>query len=238
MDIIYSSSGFIFSLGRTIPLNSRLNKRVFVFRMTKLSILSEDEVSAIEDRLQIDTKKARFLGRGSYADIYWLPNSKRVFKITRDQTDAQASQNLIGKRLTYIVNTYDVFKINRRFFGIVNEKLTPLGTSQKKKWADLRSIYENTLLRYGAPPLSQTGLTVAWAMEVKDIAFANMYGNDAEIFEEEFDMLLLFASELQKYRIIWKDWHSGNIMTRGRNQVISDLGGNTISPTQHIPYLL
>jgi len=203
-----------------------------------LQHLPDSKKEELFERLGIQSlQDLKFLGKGGYANVYWLPDKKRVFKITKDKEDAQASGNIQGKRTTHLVRTYDVFQIDRTYYGIVNEKLTPLSSSKANAWKMLTNLYYDDVdnLFWDLPMISQDGLTPQWVMAFKDAVFSSAYGENAEILEDEFDELLMFSTELVKYRIQWRDWYHENIMNRGRTPVISDLGGGTISPRVNIP---
>ena len=135
------------------------------------------------------------------------------------------------------MRTYDVFQIDSHHYGIVNEKLTPLSRSQATKWKALTDIYFEDVTELDIPMLYQQGLTAIWVMAFKDAVFSSSYENKGYELEEEFDELLMFALELDQYHIHWRDWAYHNIMNRGRQVVISDLGGGTKSPHIDIPDL-
>ena len=199
--------------------------------MSKIGLLPEEVQATLFQRLGVEKEQdLKFLGRGSFADTYWLPDKTKVFKITRDKTDAITSAYLIGKKPQYIIRTYEVFQLSPHLYGIINEKLLPLSGSQTKKWKELVDIYHNMIL-YGerVPKLSQSRLTVKWVTQFKEIVWATL-DDLADQLENEFDALLLFASELEHYHIQWSDLQAGNILNRGHTSVISDLGGNSSSP--------
>ena len=82
------------------------------------------------------------LGAGANG-IAFATKDGKVFKLTRDKEEAAASANILNKNLKNVVKIYDVFeigKLDKPLFGIVQEKLDK--TLPRKYTAVVDRLYE------------------------------------------------------------------------------------------------
>lgn len=187
-----------------------------------------------------DISSLRVLGSGLHGHAYEMPNG-RVFKLTDDVLEAQASRVIMGKKTTYIVNIYDVFKFKgTNLFGIVQEKLSRLDSQEKAFWNEMSDLGVisialagtgiapwskiepelNDVLSDNAPEEENLGLT---PKEKKNIV--------AKLKKYNFPNMV---DELYKYGIEYDDFHGENIMKRGKTSVIIDLGYSRVKNPEEI----
>lgn len=184
------------------------------------------------------------LGKGSYASVFWLPDRKKVLKITSDKTDATASAIVKKKPDSSLVKVYSIFQLppgvfgETKVWGIVNEKLTPLPSSSSNKIRAIRNLFfdsnmvddptiKNVKEFYSALNNPQT----------KQQEYIPTYMQRFGVTEQDLqDIWVHWAKVLEKRHIIWHDFKESNVMMRGRTYVICDLGFSTVSQ-QSIPVL-
>ena len=112
--------------------------------------LTDEIIDKIEDR--INAKMLNSFGYGTQGTVFNLSNGK-VFKITYDKGEADASKILIGKKHPNVVNFFDIFKFrifdkNGKitpiyYYGIVEEKLIYLLNFEKDIINDMFIIFLN-----------------------------------------------------------------------------------------------
>ncbi len=188
-------------------------------------------------------QKWKWLGEGSNAQVYWLNDKKKILKITRDESDANASIILQHKPDRSLLHVHDVFEIPTNYktvLGIVAEKLSPLGKREEKRLQGLLAFLFDLGIK--DHPTMENVLELRRRMFYPDPdkyptdKYIKDYYKRHRITEEAIDLWETWAKALDARDILWKDFTTYNVMSRGRNAVISDLGYNN-SPPQQIPEL-
>ena len=161
-------------------------------------------------------KKIKALDSGSKGIAYDIGN--KVLKITTDKSEADASSLLVGKKLKGVSKFYDVFKYEgedkllRNTYVIIQEKLKDDMSAAIKAHAEFRKWFDATI---SDRVPGTKGISFSYE-KYKDKA-------KEELSPELFN-LYIGLMELQKYKIEWDDFHTGNILFRGKMPVIIDLG--------------
>jgi cytidyltransferase-like protein len=175
----------------------------------------------------VDTKK--FLGQGSYGSAYectW--NGKKcAIKGTEDESEALASNHIKGKKLKHVVNIYDVFKLpiddsSDGTYCIVQELLTQ--TSDKEK-EDIHWLAEQLWDAKTGKSIIDGDIEAV----VKDFA-ALMHDREKDL-DRAIDIINMIdfggmIEEIKEQNIEFFDYHEGNIMKRGKDFVVIDLGAS------------
>jgi len=183
----------------------------------------------------------KFLGQGMNGYVFWLPDKKRVLKLTVDEGDANASEVIRKKPDRNLIKVHDVFTFGlphwRQSWGIVSEKLRPLSRSEEESWRWIVQMSTGQYRKFWAPRMD--ALDQKWV----DAIDAWTTSDDAkyipglvEAIEEHHHTLETWAKLLKNRGIIWGDLNLGNIMHRGAVPLISDVGGG-YAPSQHLPQL-
>ena len=76
---------------------------------------------------------AKSLGEGWNGRAFDIGGG-RVLKITSDEIEAKTSNHIKEKNLKHVVRVFDVFEIptnGERWFGIIQEKLSPLSNNEE-----------------------------------------------------------------------------------------------------------
>jgi len=123
---------------------------------------------AIRERVNAPKGKLRFLGHGMYANVYDLGDG-RVLKLTRDKKDAFAFANVLHRPSPAFAVTLDVFQLpgKPRIYGIVSEKLKPLGAKEEAEWNVFSALFFYRMIY----PLTYqaNGINSTWAKWVKKV---------------------------------------------------------------------
>ncbi len=185
---------------------------------------SEQALAANRERLERHgIRVGTELGRGSNGIAFDIGDS-RVLKVTADPSEAKSSFKIEGRANRHIARIHQVFKFpGTEIYGIVQERLQPLDDMEK--------------------------VDVDWSMHVID----RILGKDLGVFwrgweavkdevskrpDDRFDdeeradafrtleryQLPEMMDEVMRRGIGFHDYHSGNIMKRGSDYVIADLG--------------
>jgi len=201
---------------------------------------AELALEAIGQRLDIDPrdyKRFQWIGHGAYAEVYWIPDRKRVLKITRDNEDANVSRLVQKKPDKAFVKVYDVFEVFSYRWGIVAEKLTPMSNSLEMSFG--RCLALCTFLDIEVVPISDI-LEFFHDPKVLDQPEVIDEMKAVRVSREEVESFLKtlrkWERALDARNIFWKDVKPSNVMMRGRELVISDLGYSE-APHQKIPEL-
>lgn len=85
-------------------------------------LLFENLLDKIKSELNI--KDSTYIGKGMFGFAHDIGDNK-ILKITKDKSEAINSMKIIGKKLNYIANIYDVkkFESNKTYYTIILEKL-------------------------------------------------------------------------------------------------------------------
>jgi len=190
-----------------------------------------------------DSRRWKVLGEGSNGVVFWMNNHARVLKLTRDIQDAYASEIVKKKPDKNLIKVYDVFEMGLPYFGekwcIVNEKLTPLSSSEEKEWQNIILVARGRYSKYGLPTMHE--LSLNWVLEVQEwLDSERIWDAPYHILEAiraHMPTLKTWAKLLEDRGIEWGDLSLGNIMKRGHLTVISDLGFGRTSSSPSIPQL-
>lgn len=179
--------------------------------------------------LNVDVAALPFLGHGLFGSTFAL-DATHVVKVTGDRSEASACANLIGQQLDHVVGIYDVVQLGKQhLYCIVEERLRPLPESTAVKMDDAQWLL--------------------WHLQNVDFDFYDAIdaaveeADDDELSEAVVERQIAFLvklgvpsmiEELESAGIHFTDYHSGNIMLRGRTPVITDLGSGSRSPKMAI----
>jgi hypothetical protein len=190
------------------------------------------DLIALFEKWDIDPTRIQYLGEGSYAKAYWLKDDrKKVLKFTKDEADAQALFNMFWKPDRDIVRVFKVARIgSATAWAVLAEKLTPLSASEKKHWNNLFYYMYN---EWHIQPRGYGGMNREW---LSDVQFKLQETGKYDEFQEQLEMLYVWTLELLKRNIDFWDIHAGNIMKRGRQDILSELG-LAESPKRKIPVI-
>jgi len=200
-------------------------------------------VQTIVDHLGEKDGNWKWLGEGSFANVYWLHDKKKALKITRDRNDADASEIMRNKPDRSVVKVYDVFALPKQYtdlWGIVVEKLSPLSYKEGEAIANLYNLLWD--LGIDQTPTMKHVKEFKERLENPDPKkhpidkYIQEYYDKSGVTEEMIDRWETWAKVLDSRHIYWKDFKPANVMSRGRNMVISDLGYSKV-PHQKIPEL-
>lgn len=187
-----------------------VDRRVRVMRVVKLNAW----------RLQrrgIELKKD--LGAGSWG-IAWDIGKGQVLKATMDDKEALASNLIKGKRTHHVVRIQDVFQFpDSDVYGIVQEKLRKMSATDAKDFDLVTDLLQQ--VRVG-PEVGQGD----WEGIRRKLENAGMTPEVTKYFIdrlEEFQFPEIIR-ELKGLGIEFYDYHSGNLMMRGNDYVVIDLG--------------
>jgi hypothetical protein len=182
-----------------------------------------------------DVKNLKYLGSGLNGHAFEMANGK-VFKLTYDTTEADASRVIMGKKTTHIANIYDVFKFSKSdAYGIVMERLDQPSKEEKAFWdamSDL-DIIHNAIFEFSGPTQWEK-LFPLIKKQLLDPAV--MSAGEAKVFLRDIQKYNLpqMIDELYNYGIVFNDFHGDNIMKRGITSVIIDLGYSEIQNSEDI----
>ena len=190
----------------------------------------------LKSKKQIDISKASVLGHGSQGTAFDI-GGNRVLKVTKDDREAKASNKIKDDDLRYVAKVFDVFRFKDTMaYGIVQEKLQELTESEKRQI--------NTLLVKTTLPLhlrkAQTwdeAIEEMWKFLENDRKFgaggdlstpeakelirkANRY---LRVLEEKYNVKDSWE-ELKSKGITFSDYQGDNIMKRGSEYVLIDIG--------------
>lgn len=180
-------------------------------------------------------KIPRRIGYGDWAEVYWLSDRKKVLKLTTDDTDAKAMAYFKKHPSKGVVKVYDVFKIpHTKLYGILEEKLVAATGKEVQEW----SLITRQLPFF----VRGTGfsLTMKWFHKFQgklQESTAEDFARDNSEAQEQLSHLLTsrpdviatikdWCETLDKAGMRWADLHPRNIMFRGRQAVLMDLGRN------------
>lgn len=178
--------------------------------------------------------------------IPWGPNKKEigkpglkghafdlgstVLKITKDESEANACYRIVGKKLKNVYNVYQVFNLadHYQMYIIHEEKLQPIPTWLALRWdvvmMDPADEYMDGSLNHDQALSKAEGKISALKSRQKELSkYAAQFFNGLK--------------ELKDNKILFYDYHSGNIMMRGDEVVIIDLGVSA-SPPAPIPEIV
>lgn len=197
------------------------------------------------------------IGTGSNGTAFSLKDG-RILKITRDKREAVASLKIQGKKLKYAVKIFDVFKMknsmNANVYGIVQERLDELSSQQKDElevafgvidallnvdvyergWnfflSKVQSIKDSDI----EDILGVASKTDEPSFKPGDISLDDLYDAVKTIKRYNVDKMM---DEILSHGIRFFDYTKDNIMRRGTQFVINDLGISETSAAGEPPVL-
>lgn len=178
---------------------------------------------ALRARLR-EAPSTKLLGKGEWGMAFLL-QSGRVLKLTRDASEAKASNTpaLRTGQLAHLVRVFDVFAFPRQeLYGIVTERLKPLSAADARQFDWLIRMLHWLDFNLRTTPLAIMQATL------KREAAANERGRAIAAEWQRFQLAAILA-ELATAKIKFSDFHSGNLMKRGATYVLIDLGGEAQS---------
>jgi len=190
-------------------------------------------LQAIATRIgERNIRKIKEIGHGYSGTVFWLSDRKKVLKVTSAQSDAYASSSVKRKPSRALVKTYDVFAATDdttfyNLYFIVNEKLTPLAGPPFLKVERLIN-----LVRRADDYISPVNMANYKKLR-EEVANREDLQEDFEDSDNLLDLYKSWAEALDAHRIIFNDLKTENVMLRGRDIVIADLGGT--APSTEIP---
>jgi len=208
-------------------------------------------------RRGIDTHGARELGHGSNGTAFQL-KSGEVLKVTKDKMEAKTSAYIKGKKLRNVVQIYDVFKFpapNDVYYGILQEKLQDMSSTEVRRFDDLDDLLQDAVedsdewrgdneTTSGGYYSILTGLKNMTWDEFEEYIYHYVKTPQAKLkakralamLKDQFQLDKI-ADQLVGIGIQFHDYHTGNIMRRGNEHVIIDLGVSRSPAPGEIPTL-
>lgn len=210
---------------------------------------------------KIDVNKLTPLGSGQEGIAYDIGGGK-VLKVTADEKEAETSYGIKGKtNLKHVVHVFDVFRfrdtpgITAPVYGLVTEKLIQLTAPEQKEFDD---ITEECQAQMGKKRYIDAVWTGDWNHFVQEMrsAFETDIAKEsglplghprlARVLEARMQRYLPvmqkfkmadMMSELKGLGIKFADYHGGNLMKRGGDYVINDLGRSE-STSKKVPPMM
>jgi len=219
-------------MGVKIPSNTQKPEKPAEMK-SKIDAVLKSHIELLKKR-GIQTH-GEHVGQGSFG-VAFDANFKGknvVLKITSDKSEANASNHIIGKKLKHIVHIYDVFKFKDTiYYGVLQEKLQKLHESEKDNFNTLVFIMQKAKV---GPELIKGDIDAA--LDKVEKTFADK-PNTIKFFAQavvsfDFDKII---EELASNGIQFIDYHGGNLMKRGEDFVLIDLGMSRV-PNTNIPIL-
>lgn len=225
------------------------------------NILKTNAQALLNSRWKINVGTLKRLGSGMEGIAFDMGQG-RVLKITADEGEAKTSFGLKSKTdLKYVVKIFDVFRfkntagINHPVFGLVTERLSPLSSTEAKEFD---YVTEEAEVQMGKQHYLDVLYEGDWDKLVsemrlafeKDIAKESGLpaGNPrlARVLQARMDRYIPvyekykipeMMKELRGAGIKFADYHSGNLMKRGAQYVINDIGRSKTTSAAEPPTL-
>jgi len=178
---------------------------------------------------------AKRLGHGTKGAAYDLGGGK-IAKITEDATEAKASSVIAGSKVPGVWNMDGVYKsefFDTTYYVIIGEKLKDNKSKAGHIEEALLDVFDGILNTYDSYKMSEFYTD----RRIKKLE-SEIGKFDAALFPELNDDVLAIArgmNNLRRVGIKYRDLHSGNIMFRGNNPVIIDLGYSNALSQGRIP---
>ena len=202
-----------------------------------------EALATLKERLhETDTFKWQWLGYGSYAKVFWLGDRTKVLKVTTDTDDAEASKIVQQKPASCLVHVYDVFKMapakKKNLYFIVVEKLTPLSAKEENLLYRIQEVYFDTEIPIAPIQSVLEDFMRAWKhpADHREEMIGPAMARHKLTYDNSIKILWAWAETLNARHIVWKDFKSNNILMRGREMVIADLGYSD-APFTKIPII-
>lgn len=164
-------------------------------------------------RKKISVDRCKELGGGAYGSVFQI-NENTVLKVSEDRSEINTMNIVKNNPTPYIVKVLDVFRCriaNRVRYFIVEEKLRE-ATLPWKDFADYAM--------YPTDDAIITKRTVKKAKTNPPIELSHL----TKTLPCQFKWLEKIADYFDTHKIKFSDIHCNNIMRRGRQHVLIDLG--------------
>ena len=179
---------------------------------------------------RVDVSKAQLIGYGSQGAAFDVGGG-RVLKVTYDAKEANASARVMGMKLPNIVRVYDVFRFPvGDVYGILQERLSQMPAADKNEFVE---FVTDVIVESGT--FSQLWWIGDWDTIVETAIEGAKEDDDAtpesvarirrelSVLREKYQMDKIVA-QLKRAQIKFRDFHGGNLMLRGSEHVLIDLG--------------
>lgn len=219
-------------------------------RRSKDPVVAKTVLNAAHEKLLkhgVDAKNTKLLGRGSRGTAFQLKDG-RTIKVTDDRREAAAMFKVKGKNLKHIVHVDEVWKFGD-YYLILQETLTPIPESAEKVFNQATDgTHVRTIMANVSPDWQDL---LKRMREVHNILQQRREKNGVgpgsleladERFEQHLKVLEKFqfpgiVDDLHAMGIRFHDFHAGNIMKRGGDFVMIDLGYSDVQGAKEPPVL-
>jgi len=197
---------------------------------------------------KIDVNKLTQLGSGQEGIAYDIGGGK-VMKVSADEKEAETSYGIKGKtNLKHVVHVFDVFRfmdtpgIVQPVYCLITEKLIKLTAPEQKEFDD---VTDECQAQMGKKRYIDAVWTGDWNHFVQEMrsAFQEDIAKESHLPPDHPRLVRVLESRMQRYLPIMQkfkmsdmmselkglgikfaDYHGGNLMKRGGDYVINDLG--------------
>lgn len=163
------------------------------------------------------------LGSGSFGYAFEIVyNGKRsVLKVTGDPSEAKSSNHIKGKPLKHVVRIYDAFQFKGEptLYGIVEEKLDKISETDMDDFDDFVEFLEAIKAGHEIVTGDFDGIERKVGSAFKKPESLDRFEELAKKFQ--FKQII---QELHRNQVEFLDFHRENIMRRGTDYVVIDLG--------------
>lgn len=172
-----------------------------------------DKVKLRLKRKKIIVDRCKELGGGAYGTVFQI-NKDTVLKVSEDRTEINTMNIVKNHPMPYIVRVLDVFRCriaNRTFYFIIEELLK----QAMGPWKDFAD--------YAMAPVDDVCITrrsVKRAKKTPAIELQHLQ----KYLPCQWKWLENVAAYFDAHKIKFADIHNNNIMRRGRQHVLIDLG--------------
>jgi len=193
----------------------------------------ERNADLLKTKKLIDVSTAKELGKGTQGTAFDV-GGRKVLKVTKDSKEAIASNKIKGMTMKHVAAIIDVFRFkDLQAYGIIQEKLEPLSKEESDKFDNMlvftglpiwlkraktweeavkESIRHAVKKKGGGDPASKEGrIAKNWATEILDK------------LENEYKVKSSWE-ELKGKGISFSDYRGENLMKRGGEYVLIDIG--------------
>jgi cytidyltransferase-like protein len=215
-------------------------KKLSPEKATQMAQVVQDNAQKLAQR-KIDVSNAKPLGVGGNGVAFDL--GQTVLKVTKDDKEANSSMVIKGKDFPNIVKVFDVFRFPETpYFGIWQEKLQPIPPQDKNEFTEfVTDIEVESGMFSDLWKLGDWKEIVDYAMEgaredeeATPESIARIR-KEIMVLQRKYQMDKIVA-QLKAAKIQFRDFHGGNVMMRGSEHVLIDLGYSK-SPKQQVANL-
>lgn len=170
-------------------------------------------------------EKQRLIGIGTQGGAFSIGGGK-VLKLTKDASEAKAAALIVGKKLRGIYRVHGSYELRGALYAIVMDSLEPLDTKEYDvvQWlsgSQIGWLKELNVPRFHKIAGARGTESLIKALE-SDEAKAILKQDQKTALDISYGMLNLY-----KLGIDFDDLHGENVMKRGNDYFIIDLGYST-----------